>query len=196
MKHLFLCILFLLPICLVAQTRVGIAGGGSFSNKDQGVIGGLMVQKDLGDFSSINLSINYIEKPTSLTILNDNPEQELIRPRIQYFSIPIQYQYHFSVQQVRLGLYGGPYLAYGFKGTLYDKQKELRVDIDFEEMGLHRLDYGLQLGAGIELDLLDNKRMFVKGCYELGLRDLDQKAAYTFSEGWVFLMGFLVPVGQ
>jgi len=178
------------------QVRVGLAGGGFFGNNDQGVIGGLVVQKDLGGFGGIHIGIQYIEKPTNLSILNDNPEQDLIRPRIQYLSLPIHYQYYFSVQQFRLGLYGGPYIAYGLGGTLYDQQKEENLPIQFEKMGIHRIDYGLHLGAGIELDLLHSKRMFIKGFYGLGLRDLDKKESDAFSEGVGFLMGFMVPFGK
>lgn len=169
-------------------------GGGFFSNKDQGVIGGLMIQKDLSEFTGFTIAFKYIDKPTSLTILNDDPEQELVRPRIQYFSIPVQYQYYLSLKQVRLGIHGGPYLAYGFRGTLLDQQRKILVDLDFDQKGVHRLDYGLQLGMGIELDLLQHKRMFVRGYYELGLRDLDQKDAFAFSEGLGFIMGFMLPI--
>ena len=193
----FAFVFYLLPTILPAQIRLGIGGGGYFGLKDQGIHAGLQVQKDYSDFGSIRLQIALTDKPSNLPNKNLNPDFDYVAGRISYLILPIEYQYFIPFKNLRAGAFGGPYFAYGLNAGILKKQNNFnfeKIDLDFEEQGIRRLDLGVHLGVGLELELPRLKRMFLRVHYALGLVDIDLGDASTYQEGVGVLMGLLVPI--
>jgi hypothetical protein len=196
-KLSFALFLFLLPIILSAQVRVGLGGGGYFGLKDQGINAGLQVQKELSDFSSLTLQVALIDKPSNLPRKNLNPDFDYISGHVSYLVLPIEYQYFLPFKKLRAGAFGGPYFAYGLKAGILKKLDDFsyeKMNLDFADQGIRRFDVGVHLGIGVELELPRLKRMFVRLNYALGLVDIDLGEDSAYQEGVGILMGFMVPI--
>ncbi len=196
-KLSFAFFLFLMPILLSAQVRVGLGGGGYFGLKDQGINAGLQVQKELSDFSALTLQLAFTDKPTNLPRKNLNPDFDYVAGHISYLVLPIEYQYFLPFKNLRAGAFGGPYFAYGLKAGVLKKLDDFNfefLNLDFRRQGIRRLDIGVHLGVGLELELPRLKRMFIRLNYALGLVDTDLGEDSAYQEGVGILMGFMVPV--
>lgn len=196
-KLSFALSLFLLPILLSAQVRVGLGGGGYFGLKDQGINAGIQVQKELSDFSSLTLQLALTDKPSNLPQKDLNPDFDYVAGHISYLVLPIEYQYFIPFKKLRAGAFGGPYFAYGLKAGILKKLDDFnyeKMNLDFGTQGIRRFDIGVHLGVGVELELPRLKRMFVRLNYALGLVDTDLGEDSAYQEGFGILMGFMVPV--
>ena len=193
----FTLLLFLLPVVLSAQVRIGIGGGGYFGLKNQGINAGLQLQKDYSDFSALRIQIGLTDKPSNLPQQNLNPDHEYLAGHISYLVLPVEYQYFIPFKHLRAGVFGGPYFAYGLKAGILRKLDDFnfeKIDLDFAVNGIRRFNMGVHLGVGLELELPRFKRMFVRINYDLGLVDLDLGDTSNFQEGIGILMGLMVPI--
>ncbi len=196
-KKILAALLFLLPILLPAQVRIGLGGGGYFGLKDQGINAGLQVQKDYSEFSSLRLQIALTDKPSNLPQQNLNPDFDYVSGHISYLILPLEYQYFIPFKKLRAGVFGGPYFAYGLKAAVLKKLDDFnfeKMNLDFGEQGIRRFDIGVHFGVGLELELPRYKRMFVRLNYALGLVDIDLGDAATYQEGVGILMGLMMPI--
>lgn len=95
--------------------------------------------------------------------------------------IPLSFKTIFGVSD-NLDIYAsaGGYLGVGiiavsrFKTTLNGQTETDSEEIEFDENGLQRLDYGLTFGAGIEV-----KGFIVGASYDLGLANIDGSGSGT-----------------
>ena len=95
--------------------------------------------------------------------------------------VPLSFKTIFGVSD-NLDVYvsAGGYLGVGIIGVSRNKTTfngETETDseeIEFDENGLQRLDYGLTFGAGIEV-----KGFIVGASYDLGLADIDGSDYWT-----------------
>ena len=199
LKLSFAFFLLLLPILLSAQVRIGIGGGGYFGLKDQGINAGLQVQKEISDFSSLNVQVGFIDRPSNLPRKNLNPDFDYAAGQVSYLILPIEYQYFLPFKNLRAGAFGGPYFGYGLKASILKKLDDFnyeKTNLDFSAQGIRRVDIGVHLGVGLELELPRLKRMFVRINYALGLVDIDLGSDSAYQEGVGVLMGFMLPVNR
>ena len=189
--------LFAMPMLVSAQVRIGLGGGGYFGLKDQGINASIQVQKDLSDLSSLTVQLGFIGKPSNLPQDNLNPDFDYFAGRISYVVVPLEYQYYLPFKKFRIGAFGGPYVGYGLKASILKRLDDFnfeKIDLDFEEQGIRRFDFGVQFGTGLELELPRSKRMFLRVNYALGLVDLDRGTNDSFQEGVGVLMGLMIPL--
>ncbi len=196
-KLSFALFLFLMPILLSAQVRIGVGGGGYFGLKDQGINAGIQVQKELSDFGSLMFQVALTDKPSNLPRKNLNPDFDYVAGHISYLVLPIEYQYFLPFKNLRAGAFGGPYFAYGLKAGILKKLDDFsyeKMNLDFSRQDIRRFDIGVHFGVGIELELPRLKRMFVRLNYAVGLVDTDLGDDSAYQEGVGMMMGFMVPV--
>ena len=71
-----------------------------------------------------------------------------------YLQLPIHLGYKFEIaENSKIVVHGGPFVAYGINGKYKEKDPESRVEASvntFDKM-MKRFDFGLGLGAGVEI---------------------------------------------
>jgi len=196
-KAISVLLLFMFPVFLIAQVRVGLGGGGYFGINDQGINAGLQIQKDCSSFGSIRLQIGLTDKPSNLPSKNLNPDFNYVGGHISYLVFPVEYQYFIPFKTLRAGAFGGPYFAYGLNAAILKQLDDFnyeKINLDPSTHGIRRFDMGVHFGVGLELELPRFKRMFVRVNYALGFVDVDRGDISTYQEGVGILMGLMIPV--
>ena len=172
-KLIFLLLLGLLVQTVYAQ-KFGIKGGlnlasMSFSedmeNSVKSILGfhiGPVADIELQESLFFNTGILYSIKGFKMEYGSENSTTSL-----NYLDIPLNVAYKFSLgESSNFFVQAGPYLAYALSGkSKYGDESE---DIDFEADGIKRMDFGLGIGAGIELGPI-----VPSVSYQLGLSNLN-----------------------
>lgn len=117
---------------------------------------------------------------------------------VDYLEIPAMLKFSTGSGKTRLYGFAGGYLAYGLKANItttatatYQDQKETFTDaqeLDFEELGFSRTDFGLLTGAGVRFG-----KIFVEARYTHGMADMDTSEgpeAVIHNRGLVFSLGY------
>jgi len=172
-KLIFLLLLGFLVQTSTAQT-FGVKGGinlasMSFSEDMDnsvksllGVHAGPVVEIELQESLCFNTGLLFSVKGAKMEYGNENASTSL-----NYLEIPLNVAYKFSLgESSNFFVQAGPYLAYALSGkTKFGDESE---DIDFEADGMKRMDFGLGIGAGIELGPI-----VPSVSYQLGLSNLN-----------------------
>jgi len=178
--HLSLAIGLLLTVTAVqAQIKFGAKLGlnfptmtldfGSDKNTPKTMIG-----YHLGAVAEFPLESYYVLQPgILLTTKGDKRNVSRYQSTISttYIEIPINVLYKIDLKVAKLFMFAGPYVAFGISGEKkYASWKDdikwgSKVDCDFK-----RVDYGVNIGAGIEVE---NIQIMVQ--YNVGLTNLSTK---------------------
>ena len=115
---------------------------------------------------------------------------------MDYLQVPLMAQYKFGVAPVAdVKVFAGPFVAYGIGGgsTFKDDDgKETDGDSVFGDDGYKRFDFGLRIGAGVDLA----KNYYVGIGYDLGLMDIDRSGEFGMGDDFSTRTGsFFVQVG-
>ena len=97
---------------------------------------------------------------------------------VNYLEIPINTIYKIEIGSSKLCLSAGPYLGYAVSGNL--KQGDVEVDLKIgsgDEDYYKALDYGLNIGAGVEL----NDKITIGLQYGIGLANISSYTEYGTS---------------
>jgi hypothetical protein len=180
LKSLLIILLILASSNLNAQTRFGIKGGvnlAKMSLKSSGlsfdpksVIGfhaGLISEISISDNLKVQPGVLFSTKGSKYEIsFLEETFETTISPGV--VEVPINLLYYFGSGSTRFSIFGGPYVAYGFMGkTEIEGTSE---DIKFgttDEDDMNPLDYGVNIGAGVNLG-----SFLISAQYGIGLANL------------------------
>ncbi|RZK93209.1 MAG: PorT family protein [Pedobacter sp.] len=140
-----------------------------------GFQGGVGFNIATGKNFSVQPELNYISKGTKFEAGNINRKLNL-----NYLEIPVLAKYSFGPAYVN----AGPSI-----GLLISKKDEVRQNYGTE---LKKLDFGVQMGAGLALPLGIGK-VIVDGRYALGLSELS-KNVNVKNRGIIASLGYSIPL--
>lgn len=186
MKIKFLPILALLLIGTVGFGQIGIRAGvnlANFSAEDYdgsaklGFNLGLFYQIEAGDMLMIQPELNFMQQgsKSSFDFGGTKVESSITT---NYIQVPLLVKAVFGDRSATsFFVEAGPYLGYGLSGSnnyCEDEQCETE-SIDWESDGVKRMDYGIQAGAGVNI----NANLFINARYILGLANINEDSTET-----------------
>ena len=178
MKKFTTLILGLTMIVFAANAqKIGVMAGGTFSKMVEenittsftpGFNGAVMFQKTLIPMLALRPSIGYYQKGTIEHLVIENLK------KINYLQLNMQ----LRVKPPLIPIYAvaGPYASYALSG--YNKVGGISADITFGKGNTLPYDFGLNLGAGYQMNLLIGK-LFIEGGLAKGLLDIDDSSSST-----------------
>lgn len=198
-KHLFLLsfILFLFNSRLNAQTFLGLSAGADlYDQVDFRAAGVLEWSKN--ELFSWQTELIYVKRE-NVSLLQLLPQSSnYIRPIISYIEVPFLFKIKLNLQGAKLFAIVGPKVGYALAAysTLWKENGELvRQQIKLEDIEVVGWDIGMNLGAGLEKDISNGKKIFIEFRYYLGMKDLfPQGETEIYNEGKSFNLGFLIPI--
>jgi hypothetical protein len=172
--------LFILVVSYSVYSQIGIRAGinlasFSYSAPDEtedlftfksnlGFQAGIDYEMNLGGAIYFNPAVLYSQKGSKLEFdfLGAKSEGKFVH---NYIEVPLDFVYKFGSDDMKFGVFAGPYLGYflgGYtQGDGEDKETYDKADIDD---GFNRIDYGVELGLGFYLSGIN-----VRAYYSLGL---------------------------
>lgn len=167
MKHLFITTIVAVAALVVAttmtaQSRIGVIGG--FTSSDSNVKdfdtksvsqyhAGLTLQIPLFLGLSVQPSILYQVKGTKLDQVQSGSGFS-VDAKVGYVEVPVALQYGIDLALLKPFVFVEPFVGYGV--NFEAKQNDLNETIEtiksnWEDANISRLEYGLGLGAGIDI---------------------------------------------
>lgn len=167
MKHFFITTIIAIAALasattLAAQSKIGVIGG--FTSSDSNVKNfdtksvsqyhaGLTVQIPLFLGLSIQPSIQYQVKGTKLDQVQSGSSFS-VDTKVGYLEVPVAIQYGLDLALLKPYVFAEPFVGYGI--SCEAKQNGLNQTVEtlknkWEEANISRLEYGLGLGAGIDI---------------------------------------------
>jgi hypothetical protein len=170
-----ICLMFIIPV-IQAQPKIGPTAGLNLSTMTLKSMGVSLDPKTLvgfnvGVISEFNLKGNLALQPSLLFSTKGSKfsvleEDMKISP--SYIEIPVNAVYKFGTGSPKYFLSAGPYFAFGIGGKVdYGGES---ADIAYgsdDSSDMKAFDYGLNLGAGVEIN-----RLVISAHYGLGLTNL------------------------
>lgn len=160
--------LYLLPA--EAQWRLGLKAGLNGSNlvhrwdrhdkRTTGAVvsrlnGGLLVEISMEDQWYINTGIHYSGKGANMFVTDSTMKKDSERVRLNYLEIPVMVMYKFPSEKENQFLFSsGPYLGYGFNGTINWKRGFIPTKKHIhrkEEEEYRRFELGWMISAIYEI---------------------------------------------
>lgn len=187
-------IIFTLP-GLYAQ-RAGIRAGFNLAHSNYAVEGlgittsnlpryqvGLVAEMPIWKSLFVNSGINYTVKGVSLSFLGSD-----IEFAISYLEVPLNLVYKYDLGLARVFGLAGPYVGYGLKAKSIKGSDVNEIEFGSNDNQMKRIDYGFNLGTGIEFD----KFSFVVE-YGLGIPNLSNVADERMKNGVLsFTIAYLI----
>ncbi|MBO7622935.1 MAG: PorT family protein [Bacteroidales bacterium] len=156
-----------------AQVRFGILGGFTSSSSKVSDIdassislyhAGFTVKAVFGGFG-IQPSLLYQMKGTSMENYEKLPLAEAVgltkvETKVGYLELPVQLQYGLDLLVMRPYLFAEPFVGYAVnlnndaKGMKAVAEQAKAIKNDFKESNFNRFEYGLGVGAGVDLGSL------------------------------------------
>lgn len=146
----------------LANNKVSVLGVSASGSNLIGIHAGVTYTHPINETISLRPGLLYSMKGTKATDDSGGTDVES-KQRINYLEIPIDVVYDAG----SLNLFAGPYLGYGLNASV--SQGDESMDVDFDEGGFKRLDFGLNLGIAYEV----NEQISIGAQYGLGLANLD-----------------------
>ena len=178
-----------------AQTRFGIQGSLQFANISSsgngvsftgdnllGFRGGVLADLPISGQISLRPQLLYSTKGTDFSKVTGTP----LKTGIQYLEVPVQLMYSLNAGPGHVVLGAGPYVGYALSSTT-NGTSDASLD------GLNRLDVGLALSAGYELE----SGLIFSGYFSPGLTNLiadsaqlggatSRNTAFGLNVGYIF----------
>ncbi len=173
------------------------------------------VELEISEFFALQAEPGFIQKGVKIfneTTIEYEPgmfrtmDMDL-RNKFNFLNLPVLAKAKFGPENLKLFALAGPEIAYAMNGktkiemTVTNgtvEEIEETEDIDFDEDGLDRWDYGLILGAGLEAKLGPGW-ITLDGRYNLGLNNFNAEEdadVKMYHRGIGVLVGFKVPLGN
>lgn len=159
-----------------AQLNFGVRAGVNIANMNfdldgvslepSSIIGinvGALLNIGVTEDFSVQPEVNFIQKGSKIDETDLTPE---FKTTFNFIEIPVLAKYAFGGESIGGFVQAGPSFGFALNGT--NKAGDESEDIDFDEDGIKRTDFGLQFGAGISFG-----NFFVDARYLLGLANLD-----------------------
>jgi hypothetical protein len=160
-RLIFICILSALLVTANSQT-FGIKAGVSLSKAQweyagekvstSNLIGfqaGIIGEFPISDALFVNSGLLFSQKGTTVTLLDID-----IKMPINYLEIPINLSYKFDAGGVSLFVQAGPYFGVGLSGKMKSGDAKEKIEFGSGDAQLKRMDIGVNVGAGVEIDII------------------------------------------
>ena len=197
MKIKFLPVLALLLIGTAGFGQFGIRAGvnlANFSADDYdgssklGFNLGLFYQIEAGDMLMIQPELNFMQHGTKLDFdfLGETIESTT---SLNYIQVPVMLKAVFGDKSATsFFVEAGPYIAYGLSASAkacFSGECETE-DINWEDDGLKRMDFGIQAGAGVNI----NSNLSLNVRYILGLANINDGEETVKNTGINIAIGY------
>ncbi|MGE5420780.1 MAG: porin family protein [Chloroflexota bacterium] len=184
-KLIFICVMIFTLPGIYAQ-RAGVRAGFNLAHSDYSVEGLGITTSNLPRFQAglvgeipvwkslyLNSGINYTIKGVSLSFLGSEIEFP-----ISYLEVPLNLVCKYDLGLARVFGLAGPYVGFGLKAKSMKGSDVNDIEFGSAENQMKRIDYGINLGTGIEFE----KFSFVVG-YGLGIPNLSNLAEEKMKNG-------------
>lgn len=196
-RLLFFAIAGFLACSINAQIGLGVKAGVNFSSMitdiedmssdfmtgyNVGVIANLPLKEKL----SIQPGIFYSVKGTKY----DNYYLGKVTNTLNYVEVPVNVVFKLGQDNLKILPFLGPYIAYGIGGTYKSEDYNEEYDIKWgssEEDSYKPLDYGLNLGVGVQMS-----KLLISGQYGFGLANISDVPNYSEKLGVISIsLGYM-----
>lgn len=182
---------------LKAQYYLGLSGGGGISG-EVFFRAAIPAEAELTQTLSIRSEVVYVQRENRDLLIKLIGDRNYWQATISYLEIPVLAKAHLHLKSLSIYVLAGPKVGYGIRlAANYSEGSVLFEErFDFDEKEIHRLDFGLNLGFGLEKRINKNRKIFIDYRYYLGLSDIDSGAPTNniYNQGQVFNLGFLLPI--
>lgn len=203
-KTLGWCLVLVLSINLNAQTtsfgaRIGINSAtinvsddaSGFEIEPDSRIGlniAAILNVGITEDFSIQPELNFLQK--GFKVETDFFENNIT---LNYLEVPILAKYAFGSETIQGFVLGGPAVGYAISGKLKEEfnGESNEEDIDFEEDGIKRLDFGFDIGGGLGI-VTESATIFVDIRYLFGIANIDDEDS---NDGSIRNRGLNIAVG-
>jgi len=199
--YCLLLILFFLfsPTSSSGQTYLGLSGGADLYDQVDFRAAGV-IEWSKNPVYSWQTEIVYAKRE-NVSLLQLLPQNtNYIRPVISYVEIPFLIKLKLNIPGANLFALVGPKIGYALAAysSLYKENGELiNQKIVLEDLEVASWDIGMSLGAGLEKNISNDKKIFIEFRYYLGMKDLFPSGeAEIYNEGKSFNLGFLIPLDR
>jgi hypothetical protein len=189
-KFVLLFVLALFVQVTSAQT-FGIKGGVNFANMSispsEGTSPNSITGFHIGPVMELGISDNlFLNTGVLYSLKGYKTEDEwegMVEKDVITFNnleIPINLALKLSLgEKSKLFVQAGPYLSYALSGKVKSEWngEEDTEEIDFDDWGINRVDFGVAFGAGIEFG-----RIVTSLNYQLGLTDMSDESGSDIEE--------------
>lgn len=180
----------------VAQTLVGLSGGGGFT-QSTGFRFALPVEHQLSKHISLFSGLAFIQRRNREFVRKLSAGREYLSAEADYLSLPVLFKVRLDWEPVRIYGLAGIEINYGLRiqATGVEDQRLFKEKLGFKSIGISHFDGGFCVGAGFETDLRRNRKIFADLRYYLGILDIDEsKVGEIYNEGAFVTLGFLLPI--
>ena len=196
LKYRLPFIFLVIPSFLLGQVRLGVMGGGSFS-EDVIIRGSIPIEIEKSDYLSYQIELAFSVKGNKEILPHMNFDSDRTGKRVSYFEVPALLKVSLPLPDIRTYLLAGVQVGYGVEVNVEYIQSEeyFSERYTFQEARLKKIDAGITIGAGIAKPISKGRQIFVDFRYYLGLVNIDQTVEREiYNEGTYLSMGFLLPI--
>lgn len=175
--------ILLLLLCLSVSTwvsaqRIGLKGGLNFANADYSSEGidittNALTGVQIGVFADVPFSLSgLVNLNTGLFYTQKGLKMDFmgaeVKIPVNYLEVPVNINYNLEAGPLKAYVQAGPYLGYGLKAKAKAGGEEEDIDFGSGDDEIKQVDFGLNIGAGIEVSKLQ-----LGLNYGLGLTNLE-----------------------
>ena len=188
-KLIILCVLSFAVVNANAQ-RLGLKAGvslakgkyeyteASFSTENlTGFHAGLIGEVPLSDNLYLNTGALFSMKGTKISVLGIGVDFA-----VNYVEIPLNLAYKYDLGAVKLFGQAGPYAGVGISAKMKGGGEEETIDFGSDTDQLKRIDYGINVGAGVEI-----RKLIVGANYGMGLANMSNDPDEVMKNGVISL---------
>lgn len=186
MKNLFFTVLLCLTVVAASAQKFGIKGGVNFANGNYDVSGASLSTSSLtgvqlgvvGEFPLsqeiyFNSGLLYSQKGVKLDLAGVE-----IKIPINYFEIPLNLAYKYDLGGPVFFAQAGPYVGVGLSAKAKSGDTEEDIDFGDGDDEYKRIDFGINIGTGLEV-----KALQFGVNYGLGLVNLENEDGAELKNG-------------
>lgn len=184
-KIALLCLFSLLIFPLSAQ-KIGIKAGLNMAKGQYDYTGtslstsnlmgfhaGIIGEVSLTDALYFNTGALVSQKGTKFSIIGVNVDFP-----ITYVEVPLNIAYKYDLGAAKIFGQVGPYAGFGLSAKMKGGGEEEEMEFGSEEDQLKRIDFGVNIGAGVEI-----KSIQLGVTYGLGLANISNSSDETMKNG-------------
>lgn len=201
-KTVFFIISAALLCTLPAQAQIGVKGSfnlsdfhtsqkmvGSEAKKMAGFSGGLVLALPMNELFSLRAELLYSQKGQKYDIVSTDT---YVKTRLGYLELPLLLQIHVPASSsVSPMVLAGGYGAYLLSAKMSGVYNEADNDV---KDSFKKIDFGLVIGAGLQLNVGVSGSVLMDFRYRLGLsniNDIPESTTKMKNRGFSFSAGFL-----
>jgi hypothetical protein len=153
------------------------------TNKNIGFIGGISGEIKLAENLYQGLGVEFVQKGFKI-----KSDYNTFSMRINYINFPFNLRYKFDLEDFWMAFEAGPFLGIALSGKTEHEEGSERLQFGSAEGQINYLDYGLNLGFGVEVDYFK-----LRVAHHIGLNNISssqseelKNKSFTLSVGILF----------